>query len=142
MQHQVTIILSNSMKQNLLGFIILYCIYKSFRGQLTPLHWIPICAHNMFPYLVKVKVSLYCSTLWDPMDYTGPHEILQARILEWVAIPFTRGHSQTKNQTRVSCIEGGFLINWAIREVIVLSFLPTQMYSSCVEILHIYALLN
>ena len=39
------------------------------------------------------------------------------RILECVAVPFSSGSSQPKNQTKVSCIAGGFLTNWAIREV-------------------------
>ena len=38
------------------------------------------------------------------------------RILEWVAYPFFSGSSQPRNQTRVSCIEGGFFTNWAVRE--------------------------
>ena len=38
------------------------------------------------------------------------------RILEWVACPFFSGSSQPRNQTRVSCIAGGFFTNWAIRE--------------------------
>ena len=41
---------------------------------------------------MKVKVAQSCPTLCDPMDYTV-HEILQARILEWVAFPFSRGSS-------------------------------------------------
>ena len=41
----------------------------------------------------KVKVAQLCPTLCDPMDYTV-HGILQARILEWVAFPFSRGSSQ------------------------------------------------
>ena len=41
------------------------------------------------------------------MDYTI-HGILQARILEWVAFPFSRGSSQLKDQTQVSCIAGRF----------------------------------
>ena len=38
------------------------------------------------------------------------------RILGWVAYPFSRGSSQPRNRTRVSCIVGDFFINWAIRE--------------------------
>ena len=56
---------------------------------------------------VKVKVTESCPTLCDPMDYTV-HGILQARILEWVAIPFSRGSSQSRDQTQVSQIAGGF----------------------------------
>ena len=51
----------------------------------------------------------------DPMDFTV-HGILQARILEWVAYPFSRGSSWPRNWTRVSCIAGGFFTSWAIRE--------------------------
>ena len=46
-------------------------------------------------------------TLCDPMDYTV-HGILQARILEWVAFPFSRASSQSRDQTQVSHIAGGF----------------------------------
>ena len=42
---------------------------------------------------VKVKFAQLCLTLCDPMDYTV-HRILQARILEWVAFPLSRGSSQ------------------------------------------------
>ena len=42
--------------------------------------------------------------------------ILESRILEWVAIPFSRGSSQPRNWTRVSCIPGGFFISWGTRE--------------------------
>ena len=59
---------------------------------------------------VKVKVAQSCLTLWDPMDYTAVHGILQARILEWVAFPFSRGSSQPRGQTQVSCIAGRFFI--------------------------------
>ena len=46
-------------------------------------------------------------TLSDPMDYIV-HGILQARILEWVAVPFSRGSSQPRDQTQASHIAGGF----------------------------------
>ena len=45
---------------------------------------------------LKVKVAQSCPTLCDPMDYTA-HEILQARILEWIAFPFSRESSQPGN---------------------------------------------
>ena len=44
------------------------------------------------------------------------HEILQARILEWIAIPFSRGSSQLRDQTQVSFIAGRFFTIWATRE--------------------------
>ena len=55
------------------------------------------------------------SDFCDPMDYTV-HGILQVRILEWVAFPFTRGSSQLRDQTQVSRIEGRFFTRWAARE--------------------------
>ena len=64
---------------------------------------------------VKVKVIPSYQTLCYSMDYTV-HGILQARILEWVAIPFSRGSSQTRDQTQVSHIAGGFFTSWAMRE--------------------------
>ena len=54
------------------------------------------------------------------MDYSLPgfsvHGILQARILEWVAIPFSRGSSQPSDRTQVSRIAGGFFTSWATTE--------------------------
>ena len=73
-----------------------------------PLHFYPI-------HIVKVKVAQSCPTLCSPMNYTV-HGILQARILEWVAFPFSRGSSQPRNWSRVSCITGGFFTNWVFRE--------------------------
>ena len=64
---------------------------------------------------VNVKVAQSCLTLCDPMDYTV-HGILQARILEWVTFPFSRGSSQPRNQTQVFHIAGGFFTSWATRE--------------------------
>ena len=50
-----------------------------------------------------------------PMDCIV-YGILQARILEWVAFPFSRGSSQPRDQTQVSHIAGGFFTSWATRE--------------------------
>ena len=56
---------------------------------------------------VKVQVAQSCRTLCDPMDYTVCG-ILQARILEWVAVPFSRGSSQPRDRTQMSHIAGRF----------------------------------
>ena len=56
----------------------------------------------------KVKVAQSSPTLCDPMDYTD-HGIFQARILEWVAVPFSRGSSYPRDRTQVSYLAGGFL---------------------------------
>ena len=75
-----------------------------------------------------MKVAQSCPTLCDPMDYTV-HGILQARILEWVAFPFSRGSSQPRDQTQVSCIAGRFFTNWAIREANMLHrYLQSPIY--------------
>jgi len=49
------------------------------------------------------------------MDYIV-HGILQARILEWVAFPFSKASSQPRDWTQVSCIAGGFFTSWATKE--------------------------
>ena len=56
----------------------------------------------------EVKVAQLCPTLCNPMDYTV-HGVLQARKLEWVAFPFSRGSSQPRDGTQVSRIAGRFL---------------------------------
>ena len=72
------------------------------------------------PLVVVALVNQSCPTLLQPMDCGPPgssvHGILQARILEWVAIPFSRGSSQPRDRTQVPCIVGGFFTSWATRE--------------------------
>ena len=58
---------------------------------------------------LKVKVAQSCLTLCDPVDYRV-YGILQARILEWVAIPFFRVWSWPRNRTHISCIAGGLIL--------------------------------
>ena len=62
-----------------------------------------------------MKVTQLCPALCDAMDYIV-HGILQARILEWVAVSFSRGSSQPRDQTQVSCIAGRFLTSCTTRE--------------------------
>ena len=66
------------------------------------------------------EVAQSCPTLCNPMDcsLTGSslHGILQARVLEWVAVSFSRGSSRRRDQTRVSCIPGRRFKIWATRE--------------------------
>ena len=63
----------------------------------------------------EVKVAQSCPTLCYPMDYTV-HGIMQARIMEWVAIPFSRGSSQPRDWTQVSHVTGRFFTSWATTE--------------------------
>ena len=69
----------------------------------------------------KVLVAQACPTLCDSMDCSLPsssvHEILQARILEWIDVPFSRGSSQSRDWTLVFCIAGRFFTFWATREM-------------------------
>ena len=65
-----------------------------------------------FPKLRQGWVSAQspqsCLPLWDPMDHSLPgssvHEVSQTRILGWVAVPFSRGSSQLRDRTNISCI--------------------------------------
>ena len=65
--------------------------------------------------IVKWKSLSHIWLFATPMDYTI-HGIFQARIPEWVAVPFSRRSSQPRGQTQVSCIAGGFFTSWATRE--------------------------
>ena len=64
---------------------------------------------------VKVQVARLCLTLCDPMDYRV-HGLLQARILEWVDFPFSRGSSQPRDWIQVSRTAGRFFTSWATME--------------------------
>ena len=59
-------------------------------------------------YLLQVKVAQSYLTLCDPIDYTV-HEILQASILEWVAVPFFRASSQPRDQTQPRILQADSL---------------------------------
>ena len=76
---------------------------KSYRGVCV---CVRVCVH------VCVLASQSCLTLCDPMDCSLPgfsvHGILLERILEWVAISFSRSSSPPKDQSWISCIEGRF----------------------------------
>ena len=65
----------------------------------------------------KVLVTQLCPAFCDLMDRSPPgssvHEILQARILEWVAIPLSRKSSQSRDPIQVSRISGRFFTSWA-----------------------------
>ena len=67
------------------------------------------------------EVAQSCPTLWDPVDLPGSsvHGILQARILEWVAISFSKGSSQPRDRTQVSHTAGRRFNLWATREALI-----------------------
>ena len=76
----------------------------------------------MTKIFICIKVLVSCVQLCDPMDCSLPdssfHGIFQARILEWVAIPFSRGSSWPRDQTQVSCIAGRFFTFSATMEAL------------------------
>ena len=85
---------------------------------------------------VKILVTQSCLTFWDPMDSSPPSSsvrgILQARILEWVAISFSRGSSQLMDQTQLSCIAGELFTIWG---TVATHYNICKKNSHCTEIL-------
>ena len=79
-------------------------------------------SHVTLPSLTQggMLVAQSCLTLRDPKDNRLPgssvHGIFQARILDWFAMPSSRGSSQSRDQTWVSCTVGRFFTIWGIRE--------------------------
>ena len=82
-------------------------------------NWIPPATAKSSHAACRVQ-SLSHVWLCDPMDCSPPGSlsigILQARILEWVAISFSQGSSQPRDWTQVSCIAGTCFNIWATRE--------------------------
>ena len=82
-------------------------MYSSINGHLCCFHVLTIISSAALNTRVKwSEISQSSPTLWDPMDCSLPDSsipgIFQARTLEWVAISFSRGSSQPKDQTQVS----------------------------------------
>ena len=93
----------------------------------THINVIPNQSSASYKVKVKVKVIQSCSILWDSMAYIV-HEILQARILEWVAVPFSRGSSQSRDGTQVSGIAGRFFTSWATMEAHPTRWAPSKHF--------------
>ena len=93
----------------------------TFLSIFISLNTLPLCTlmvSSIFSHTVfveqRLKVAQLCPTLCESMDSSAPgssvHWILQARISEWVAIPFSRGSSQQRYLTQASHIAGEFFI--------------------------------
>ena len=97
------------------GLVLIVSITFKVDYSLIWIIWIHI-------FVCESEVAQSCLTLWDPMDCSLPgssvYGIFQARILEWVAISFSRRSSQPRDWTRVSCIVGRCFTAWATREVL------------------------
>ena len=103
--------------------ILEWVAMPSSRGSSQPKNWTQIsCIAGRFftNWATESEVAQLCLTLCDPIDCSPPwssvHGIFQARILEWVAISFSRGTSRPRDQTRVSRIVGRCFTIWATRE--------------------------
>ena len=84
----------------------------------------------------KVLITQLCPTLCDPMDCSqsgfSVHRILQARILLWDDIPFSRVSSWPRDQTQVSPIAGSFFTVWVTREAqFYMSNLKRLLFNYC-----------
>ena len=87
------------------------CIWVSYSSMVCN----SLCDLGYFSgsHFVEVKVA-QSDSLW--LHELNSPWILQDRILEWAAVPFSRGSSQPRDQTQVSYTAGGFFTSWAIRE--------------------------
>ena len=65
----------------------------------------------------------HCGQILYHLSYQG-----KPRILEWVAYPFSRESSWSRNQTGVSCIAGGFFSSWATREAPIRTYMSLKSY--------------
>ena len=85
-----------------------------------------IVPHSTCFNMLVSLVAQSCPTLCNPMDCSPPgpsvHGILQARILERVAIPSSKGSSLPRDQTQVSCSAGWFFTIWATRDLFFAEF--------------------
>ena len=108
---------SSGYENNLTEFFLLFVSMGLFQPDFSEKS--PFASRSLLLILEKceseVKFAQSCATLCDPMDYRV-HRILQSRILERVAFPFSRGSSQPRDWTQVSHIAGRFFTSWATRE--------------------------
>ena len=92
--------------------ILIYCIHWAWSENCEEKRtaFIHISMFDSLNY--ECSVAQLCLTLCDPIDCSLPdssvHSILQARIMEWVAIPFSWISSRPRDQTQIFCIAGGF----------------------------------
>ena len=94
---------------------------------------------------LPVKSPQLCLTLWDPMDCSPPgssvHGILQARVLEWIAMPFSRGASWPRDWTCISCVScigKWVLYHWATWEALQIILCPKIPLCSKYSSLHLF----
>ena len=111
--------------------------------------WLPRGLHTATLESESVSCSVV-SDSWDPMDYSKPgfsvHGILQERILECVAILFSRGYSQPRDQAQASCTQGRFFTIWVTREnptashILYIYTCCSRKYEGFLTTLHFYSI--
>ena len=88
--------------------------------------------HGFSTELWLCLVSQLCLTLYNPMNCSSSgssvQEVFQVRILDWVAVPFSKRSSQISDQTQVFCIAGGFLTIWATEKALTPQLFMGQIY--------------
>ena len=110
--------------------------HVSCTGRQVLYHWCHLGSPIRWKFESESR-SVVSDSLW-PHGLCNPW-ILQARILEWVAVPFSRGSSQPRNQTRVSCIADRFFTNWAIREAPIVRELLTNVRGTAALEMEVYS---
>ena len=105
----------------LLCIVLIFFLQESYYFlKIKITYWLKITTYAFNEILSESEVAQSCLTLWDSVDCSLPgssvHGILQARILEWVALSFSRGASQSRDWTWVSHIAGRCSTLWATRE--------------------------
>ena len=114
-------LLLHFIKKNQLDIFVWACLWVLYSIPLI-YTFIPLKYHTIL-IIVKVKmlVAQSCLSLCDPMNCSlsgsSVYGIFQARVLEWGAISLSRGSSQPRDRTWVSCTAGRLLTGWAMREV-------------------------
>ena len=115
-------------KKNLFRKDSLCCIYVYLSVTLVISSQHPITLYSHM-FITICSDAQLCPTLCNPTDCSPPGSsvqgLLQARILDWVAISFSRGSSLFRDQTWVSCIASGFFANWATRESLFITDFPS-----------------
>ena len=98
----------------LLSLLRLSGVIRSYISYMCVCVCVCVYTHTHICICESGSQSVMSNSLW-PHGLPSPW-ILQARILEWVAIPFSRGSSQPRDRTQVSHSAGGFFTSWATRE--------------------------
>ena len=103
-------------------------IWSSFLNKLSKTTELCISIHMR----VKLLVIQLCLTLGKPKDCSLPgyfvYGVLQARTLEWIAIPFSKGSSWHRDQTCVCCIASRFFTIWDNREAQIYAYIYPAIY--------------